>query len=169
MTKIFLIGLPGSGKTTLAKSLADELGITFVDLDAVLAQKEGQAVKSIFATKGEEYFRSIESETLGTYCQQRVSFVMAVGGGAPCFHDNMKRMNDAGMTVFIDVPTVELLSRLKDGDLSERPLFAGLDESQLAVKIEALRSQRGRYYGQAKRVLSGTDLSVSALAKLVRE
>ena len=98
--KIFLIGLPGSGKSTIGKSLALELSYPFIDLDLDIEKAEGRTIKQIFKQMHEGYFRQLESKALKKYCQSQDSFVMATGGGAPCFFDNMEQINQAGKSVF---------------------------------------------------------------------
>src|SRR5579859_2734142 len=102
--KIFLIGLPGSGKTTMGKSLADALRLPFADLDVEIEKSEGLTVPQIFEKRGEDYFRAAESELLKKFTSSSGHFVMAAGGGAPCFNRNMTAMNQSGITVFLDVP-----------------------------------------------------------------
>jgi len=148
--KVFLIGLPGSGKTTLGKQLAKNLKVNFIDLDLSIEKLEGKSVQEIFAEKKENYFRELESKTLKDFCSNKDEFVLATGGGAPCFFDNIEAMNASGKTFFIDVPAREIASRLMKTNLTERPLLAKLDPDQLKDKIEFLRSQRISFYKQAQ-------------------
>src|SRR5258708_25113313 len=100
--KIFIIGLPGSGKTTLGKQVAEKLNLPFIDLDLEIEKLEGKTVQEIFAKRKENYFRELESRTLKNFCSGKSDFVMATGGGAPGFFDNMDVMNNSGKTVFLD-------------------------------------------------------------------
>ncbi len=161
--KIFLIGMPGSGKTTTGKLLAEKLKLPFVDLDAEIEKSEGQPINQIFEKRKENYFREVESTVLKNFCSASESFVMSTGGGAPCFHDNMVQMNASGKTVFLDVPAKEIANRLEKTNLTERPLFAKLSAEQLKDKIEFLRSQRIVFYKQAKFVFEGSDLPVEMI------
>lgn len=167
MKKIFLIGLPGSGKTTLGRQLADHLGLPFVDLDKEIEKLEGKPIGEIFAQRGEDYFRTVEKDVLRSYCARPEGYVMATGGGAPCFFDNMHVMNAAGVTLFLDVPARIIRERLERGNLTKRPLFAGLTPDALKDKIEFLRTHRLPYYRLA--LVSVTDAQVTAaqLANLV--
>src|SRR6478609_4217449 len=161
--KIFLIGMPGSGKTTTGKLLAEKMKLTFVDLDVEIEKSEGQPINKIFETKKEDYFRQFESSTLKKFCSSSESFVMSTGGGAPCFHDNMDQMNAAGKTIFLDVPSQEIATRLMKTDLNQRPLFAKLSSEQLEDKIEYLRSQRISYYKKAEYIFEGSNISVDLI------
>jgi shikimate kinase len=164
--KIFLIGLPGSGKTTIGKLLAEKLNLLFVDLDAEIERSEGQRINQIFEKRKENYFREVESMMLKRFCSSSESFVMSTGGGAPCFHDNMVQMNEAGKTVFLDVSAKEIADRLEKTNLTERPLFAKLSPDQLKDKIEFLRSQRIGFYKQAGFIAEG-DLPIEKIIAAV--
>ena len=165
--KIFLIGLPGSGKTTLGKQLAEKLNLPFVDLDLEIEKKEGKTVQEIFAQKKENYFREMESKILKDFCLSESDIVIATGGGAPCFFDNMMVMNQSGKTIFLDVPASEIARRLQETNLTERPLFSKLSSEQLKDKIEWLRSQRISFYKQAQLVVSNL-IPLDQLVKLVK-
>jgi shikimate kinase len=153
--KIFLIGLPGCGKTTLGKQLARHLSINFIDLDQEIEKLVNLPVRTIFKKYGESFFRKQESETLRTLSDAQYDFVMATGGGAPVFHDNIKIMNAVGHTVFLDVPTREITNRIMHSNKEERPLLAALAPDELKDKIEFLRSQRIPFYSQAQTTLTG--------------
>lgn len=144
--KIYLIGMPGSGKTTIGRRLADELSLPFVDLDKEIENREHAAVAEIFAAKGEDYFRIIESKTLAEWASRTENFVLATGGGTPCFYDGIKTMNATGLTIFLDVPVDDLLSRTAKSD---RPLLKSQDTDDLRKKLEALHRQRLSIYRQA--------------------
>ncbi|MBK5278683.1 MAG: shikimate kinase [Bacteroidia bacterium] len=160
--KIFLIGLPGSGKSTIGKSLALELSLPFVDLDQEVEKQEGRTIKNIFKEMKEGYFRQRESQVLKNWCLSSYSFVMATGGGAPCFFDNMEQINHAGKSIFLDVLASEIARRIMNSHISERPLFATDNAESLKDRIEFMRSQRIHFYKQASITVSGerTDIKV---------
>src|SRR5437773_11285939 len=97
---IFLMGFMGSGKTFFGKQLAQLLNYEFIDLDELIGKNEGATIAEIFFSKGEAYFRSKESSLLKSLSQNE-NAVIATGGGTPCFHDNMKWMNEHGITVYL--------------------------------------------------------------------
>ena len=148
--KIYLIGLPGSGKTTLGKRVAAELNISFIDLDHEVEKAEGISVQEIFRMKGQDYFREAESKALRKLANSNFHFVLATGGGAPCFFDNIDVMNSSGTTIFLDVPQQEIFNRLSKTDLNVRPLFAGLDEQGVKSQLHTLRTERFPFYSKAK-------------------
>ncbi len=161
--KIFLIGLPGSGKTTTGKLLAEKLKLPFVDLDFEIEKSEGKSINQIFGIRKENYFRDVESMMLKKFCLSSESFVMSTGGGTPCFHDNMKKMNDSGKTIFLDVSAKEIADRLEKSNLAERPLFAKLSPDQLKDKIEFLRSLRIGFYKQAHFIFKGSEVPIEKM------
>lgn len=153
--KIFIIGLPGSGKSTLGKELADNIHYPFFDLDQCIEAKEKSSVQKIFEVKGEPYFRQTEARVLRKISEQEESFVMATGGGTPCFYDNMSYMNDAGVTVFLDVPVHDILNRLSDEEIEKRPLLKAGNALQT---MQQLLDERMPFYDKAKFRISQTDL-----------
>jgi shikimate kinase len=147
--KLFLIGLPGSGKSTIGKELATALGILFVDLDLEIEKQEGRKITSIFKNDGENFFRQVESALLKEWCAAPLNFVMATGGGAPCYLNNMELIKNSGISFFLDVPPKEIARRIKNNQISDRPLLASVHPEELKDKIEFLRSQRISFYLEA--------------------
>ncbi len=165
--KIFLIGLPGCGKSTLGKQLSRKLNIPFIDLDVEIERSMDLPIKGIFKKFGEPSFRKTETAMLKNISVQREEFVMATGGGAPIFFDNMIFMNNQGRTIFIDVPAREIADRISRSNLEERPLLARLAPDELKDQIEFLRSQRINFYNQASIRVEGNSIRVEdVLGKL---
>jgi shikimate kinase len=158
--KVFLLGLPGSGKTTLGKKLASALKLPFVDLDKEIERKEGKPIPEIFAEKKEDYFRQVESSLLKKWCSRPDDFVMATGGGAPCFFDNIQVINKSGKSIFLDVPASEIVRRMSRAGVEKRPLLAASGIDGLKDHIEFMRSNRISYYGQAAFVFPGPVIHV---------
>ncbi len=166
--KIFLLGLPGCGKTTLGKELAQALSVPFVDLDEEIEKREEMPVKEIFRKRKEEYFRKVESLELSKWCESRRDFVMATGGGAPVFFDNVDKINKAGKSIFLDVTAREITNRILRTPLEERPLFANANAETLKDQIEFMRSQRVPFYKKAHMTIAGDDISVAEMIKKIR-
>jgi shikimate kinase len=167
--KIFLLGLPGSGKTTLGKKLAATLQLPFIDLDKEIERREGKPIREIFAEKKEDYFRRLESAELRKWCESAGDFVMATGGGAPCFFDNIDRINQSGKSIFLDVPASEIVRRMSLVPIEKRPLLAAAGKDGLKDSIEFLRSNRLSYYRQAAITMSGLDISVGEMADALKK
>jgi shikimate kinase len=161
--KIFLIGMPGSGKSTVGKLLAVELGLPFIDLDVEIEKDEGKPVKEIFSDAGEAYFRRAESKTLKRVSTAPNDFIIATGGGAPCFHNGIDVINQAGLSIFLDIPVAELLARVEKD--SNRPLLLSSDQNALKAKLETIRERRLPCYQQAKITVSSSAIE-SILPKI---
>ena len=155
--KIFLIGMPGSGKTTLGKRLAKEMLTPFVDLDKEIERREGKSVQQLFTERGEDYFRQVESKELTEWAASAKSFVMATGGGTPCFFEGIKVINQSGLSIFLDVPLSTLLSRL--GKKTDRPLLNADDLEEKKEKLSKLLANRTQYYQQANITVKNANLS----------
>ncbi len=149
--KFFLIGMPGSGKTTLGKALAEHLAVPFVDLDTEIEKAEGKSISDIFSTAGHDHFRLIESRLLREWAAGTHAFVMATGGGAPCFHDGIDVINQSGLSVFLDCPVDVLLARVRKNQL--RPLLRAADEEAARKKLETMRAERMVCYRKAQIVV----------------
>ena len=156
MTRIFLIGYMGAGKTTLGKAFARAMGLTFVDLDWYIEERYHKTVRQIFEERGEDGFRELEKRMLHETGEFE-NVVILVGGGTPCFFDNMDYMNSVGETVFLDVDVKVLFRRLKVAK-QQRPLLANkTDEELMAFIVEALQ-KRLPFYSKAKYVFNGERL-----------
>lgn len=161
--KVVLVGLPGSGKSTFGKQLAQVLGFTYLDLDQVIEDSHALTIPEIFSRYGEGKFREWETESLEKLLLREGSFVLATGGGAPCFNDNMDLINQHGMSVFLDVPLDIISSRLRSSKVQNRPMFEGMDQGEISLKLKSLLTQREVFYNQAKIKLSGEDFSTELL------
>tara|TARA_R110001592_G_scaffold62119_4_gene189831 strand:- start:921 stop:1439 length:519 start_codon:yes stop_codon:yes gene_type:complete len=148
--RIYLVGLPASGKTTIGKQLAEHLGIQFIDLDAEIEKAVGQSIPEYFSFQGEGNFRIVEKETLRNLGSANEQFVMATGGGAPCFHFNMDHMNEMGTTLFLDVSPGDLALRILDQGVEKRPLFKSYDQQDLIQEVRDLAEGRLSFYNEAK-------------------
>ncbi len=170
--KVVFVGLPGSGKSTFGKQIASELNIPFFDLDSLIESKYQMTIPQIFSNFGEGRFREWESETLKEFLQKDESFILASGGGCPCFNDNMELINSATISVYLDVPLDEISARLGASKAHQRPMFQGLDQGEITLKLRNLLFSREPFYNQAKIKLSGEDFSaellVSELIRLIK-
>jgi len=146
--RLFLIGFMGAGKSYWAERWARTCGWTFMDLDVLLENKTGKSISEIFEGNGEAYFRDLEANILRELARQK-TFILACGGGTPCFQDNMEWMKSNGKTVFLQANADTLLSNLKNGSKS-RPLLSGATTKREKLEIiEQLLEERAFYYQQA--------------------
>ena len=156
MIRIFLIGYMGAGKTTLGKAFARELGLTFVDLDWYIEERFHKSIRQLFTERGEDGFRELEKRMLHESSEFE-NVVISVGGGTPCFFDNMEYMNNAGETVFLDVDVRVLFRRLKAAR-QQRPLLDGKTDEELLLFIREALEKRLPFYTKAKHVFNGEQL-----------
>lgn len=161
--KVILVGLPGSGKSTFGKQLAFALGFPYLDLDQQIEEHHELSIPEIFSRFGEGKFREWETDALSRLLHREDSFVLATGGGAPCFNDNMDLINDNGISVYLEVPLDTISQRLKASKIQNRPMFEGLDRGEITLKLKSLLAQREYFYNQAKIKLSGDDFSAELL------
>jgi shikimate kinase len=150
--KLYLIGMPGSGKSVLGKKLANALNISFIDLDEAIVHEQNKSISEIFAERGEDYFRSLEAIALRQQ-SKKVAFVMACGGGTPCFHDNMKFINESGTSIFLNTSLGEIISRLETAD-NQRPLLKLTPGETLERKLNHMLEKRNPFYQQAKIIIA---------------
>ncbi len=165
--KIFLLGMMGTGKSFWTKKLSKKLKTGGYDLDFLIESHEERTIAEIFAEDGEEYFRKTEAKILRWFGEKKI-FVLAVGGGTPCFHENMEWMNKNGTTIWIDEPIETLVERLKP-EKDHRPLIKDLSDEELGSFLTKKLAERASFYQQAKYHLQGKDISDAGFAKFIKE
>ncbi len=164
--KVFLIGYMGSGKSSTGPHLATELGLSYSDLDAKIEEEEGMSIEDIFRSAGEDRFRLAEHRILTEFCASPDSFVLACGGGTPLFFDNLDRMNQSGITVYLKVGEDELVGRLL-ADRNNRPLLAGRSDGELQQWIRSHFRLREPKYEECHIVWEETE-DVESLIRRIR-
>ena len=160
MQRIFLIGYMGAGKTTLGKSLSTVMNLPFIDLDNFIESRQHKTVKEIFAEVGEEGFRQIERRALDEVAQYE-DVIISLGGGTPCFFDNMEVINAAGTSVYLKPSEEVLLKRLIKGK-HKRPLLADKSDDQILEVIRQQLAWREPYYLKAQIVFEASHLECKA-------
>lgn len=140
---IVLIGLPGSGKTTIGQLLAKNMDRVFVDTDELIVQKEGRSIPEIFAADGEAYFRDVE-----TRCAKEAAAmenaVIATGGGMVLKAENMAALKKGGVVYFLDRSAKEIAESV---DVSGRPLLK--DDQEKIYRLQKERDKLYRKYADA--------------------
>ena len=146
MKKFFIVGMPASGKSRLGKYISSMTDLCFIDLDLEIEKKLDSNVKDIFEIKGEKFFRKFETKTLKEIIESESNFILATGGGTPCFNENMSIINNSGVSIFIDVKREILHERISRND--KRPLLSGA--VSLKKKLSDLYKERIEYYQKSK-------------------
>ncbi len=164
MKNVFLVGMPSSGKSTLGRKLARALNYRFVDLDKLIVKDQRKTIPELFREKGEAYFREVESRLLHQI-RPNQWLVVATGGGAPCFSDNMAFIKSAGISVFINVSPAELTQRILQHGKDDRPLLSGV--TQLEQELNVRLQNRLPYYTKADFTVTYETSKVNLLLELV--
>lgn len=141
---LVLIGMMGSGKSTVGSLLAARLGRRFADTDAAVERVAGASVQATFDRAGERVFRALESEEVRKLAALRGQ-VLAVGGGAVLDPSNVTFLRATGDLVLLDAPPKELAARM--GDDNTRPLLAGAGDP--VPRLANLRAERDEVYRAA--------------------
>lgn len=157
----------GAGKTTLGKLVAEQLDYSFLDLDDLIEEREGRSVQEIFAQEGQQLFREKEHAALQATGDLHGQYLIACGGGTPCFHNNMSLINRLGTSVYLQTNPAELARRLIPYK-SHRPLISHIPDLELASFISSLLSQREEFYLQARLILTSDNPSPDDLIALLR-
>ena len=153
ITKITLLGYMGSGKSTVARILGEKLEWPVLDLDDYISGKEGLTIPEIFDTKGEIYFRRMENAYLLELLESNESFVLALGGGTPCYAKNMDAILDKSDSYYLNAGIGTLSDRLgKEKD--HRPLIASVSEEQLTEFIAKHLFERRNFYEKAANIIA---------------
>ena len=160
--RIFLLGFMGCGKTHWGKQLSQKLQIPFFDLDEKIVEKEEKSINQIFAEEGEEYFRLLEKDVLHLLTESHDSFVMACGGGTPCFFNNIEYMKSKGTTVWLGCSVDCLFGRLVK-EREHRPLIRELDDQQLRSYIIKKFGDRRIFFQQAHITVNTENLTLNGL------
>lgn len=142
----------GAGKSFWGPRLARLLDYPFFDLDKVLEERAGMSIPEIFERGGEALFREMEAEALLEILSQTGPYVLAVGGGTPCFFDNADRLNAATHAIYLQTP-VALLSQRLSAEASQRPLLRDWPPDRLEEGIRGLLASREPFYLKAQVIL----------------
>jgi shikimate kinase len=134
---LFLVGMMGSGKSTVARLIGAELGWAVVDSDEQVERATGRSVVEIFATDGEPAFRAAEAEALAAACAADGPVVVAVAGGAVLDPANRRLLRGGGKVVWLRASTATLAARVGSGE--GRPLLDG-DRDGALERLSAARS-----------------------------
>ena len=126
---IYLIGMMGSGKSTLGKTLSEKIKKSFIDLDSEIEKAAGKFISEIFDIDGEEQFRKMETKQLKQYSES----IVACGGGIVLKDENREFINENGVTILLTASMEELSHRLSDS--GNRPLLADDNTEEALTKL----------------------------------
>ncbi len=158
---VVLMGYMGSGKSTIGKDLAKVLHYEFIDLDDFISDKENTAITDLFNTKGEIYFRKKETQYLSEILNTKDSIVLALGGGTPCYGNNLSILlaHKNVVTFYLKLSILSLVERLKK-EQDQRPLIKHITTIEdLQEFIGKHLFERAAYYNQAKHTITSDNKS----------
>lgn len=163
MKNIYLVGMPGSGKSTLGRLIAQEMKREFMDTDEEIRKRFGCTPEQIILLQGEEKLREVEKELLSKLLSES-GLIISTGGGFPVYNENMKLMNKSGITVYLHYDVSDLWERLEND--RKRPLSSSLKST------ERLLNKRENIYKEAQINLCGVEdleMNLTQILGLIRE
>ncbi|MFP9117180.1 shikimate kinase [Flavobacterium sp. RNTU_13] len=150
MKKIILCGYMGSGKTTTARLLAKTIGIDYLDLDEIIEKNTGKTVSQLFEEEGEIKFRLLEHQTLKEVVEKNTDFVLALGGGTPCYANNHLLLQHSDVvSVYLKTGIDEVIRRVT-AQGNTRPLLAGKMPQELKEFVGQHIFERSYFYNHAQ-------------------
>jgi shikimate kinase len=142
--KIVLIGMMGSGKSTIGALLSKKMNIKFIDLDSEIEKIEKKTISQIFKLKGEKYFREIEVETILSFLNsEEKELVLSLGGGSFLNEKVRKNVKNNSFSFWLNWKPSTIIKRIKKS--SKRPLIRGLNDQE----IEKMIMDRNKYYAKS--------------------
>jgi shikimate kinase len=163
--RIFLLGFMGCGKTSLGGRLARKINYEFVDLDVLTEKLAGRKIENIIINDGEHAFRLVERDALLSL-KDKQNIVVATGGGAPCFFDNMQAITEMGISVYLKMSPTSLAKRLENSK-HVRPLIMDKKGQELIDKISEMLNQREQFYLKANCIIKGENAKPEHIISLV--
>lgn len=160
------MGFMGCGKSTHGKKLAKLLGKPFIDLDNYIEKKEESTIDAIFKAKGEDYFREKESEYLKQVINRYPASVVSLGGGTPCFHNNISLLLKSGLAIYIEMPAESLHYRLSQSETA-RPLMQNKTAEEGLDFVKSLLRKREPFYVQAPITVNGINLTAEKIKEAI--
>lgn len=157
----------GAGKSTVAALLSQKLDLPLLDLDTEIEKQAGQKVPQIIINKGELHFRRLERAVLEDLLQKK-AFILALGGGTPCYYDNMKLINRSAASFYLKAGVKELYNRL-EGSQSKRPLIAAFSGQELLEYIGKHLFERSHFYEDAIYTIPTQKLTASEVTQAIVE
>lgn len=162
--RIFLIGFMCAGKSKIGKKLAKKLNLKFIDLDLYIEQNYSSTIDKLITEQGEVFFRTIETEALNCIINENQQFVLACGGGTPCFNDNISKINSTGTSIYLEANALTLANRISKAK-PQRPLLKNIPTHELVKKISDMIAVREIYYKQAKLTINAIKIDIEQLIK----
>ncbi|MDF0715384.1 shikimate kinase [Muricauda sp. 334s03] len=167
--KVVLLGYMASGKSTVGRLLARQLGMEFIDLDEYIEHDQKKSIKDIFSEKGEIFFRKLEHQMLKEVLEKDESIVLSTGGGTPCYGNNMDTiLKQSEHSVYLNLSIPKLVDRISK-EKEDRPLVRNISDEELPEFIGKHLFERRPYYLQAKHILDCNDANAETVTENIKE
>jgi shikimate kinase len=168
--KIILLGYMGSGKSTIGKALANELNLSFVDLDHAIENEIGMSIRDYFEASGELKFRRLENEVLKKILNENNDMILSTGGGTPCYGNNLDLMKMTfNAKVFYLKATIKTLTERLVSEKDTRPLIQSIGDDDLPEFIGKHLFERSNFYLQAHHSVDIDQKSTETIVKEIVE
>ena len=159
---LYLVGFMGSGKTAVAKEVAETTNLKYIEMDEFIEKKENRSINDIFKDSGEDYFRKVEKEVLKGISLND-NQVVSCGGGVVIDEENILLMKETGVLICLQAKPEVIYQRVKDE--KHRPLLNANDPQ---VKIKELLKARKPYYEKANYIIETDNISIKQVAQEVK-
>ncbi len=157
----------GSGKSTIGKALANELNLTFIDLDHTIEKQIGITISDFFEASGELKFRRLEHEVLNSVLAENDQLILSTGGGTPCYGNNLQLIKSApNAKVFYLKASIKTLTERLLSEKDTRPLIQSIGDDNLPEFIGKHLFERSNFYLQAHHVI---DIDQKAIERISKE
>jgi shikimate kinase len=165
--RLYIIGMPASGKSLLGKQLALSLNLRYIDLDIQLEKTEGCYIRDIISNKGHQYFREKERDCLHTILNEQ-HIVVSCGGGTPMFFDNIDKMKKSGIVIWLNADLSLISKRIKQ-NITRRPLFSELNDKEIDAKVRELYQEREKKYKLSDIKIFINERSKNTLSSVIQQ
>ncbi|WP_424989286.1 shikimate kinase [Flagellimonas sp.] len=167
--KIVLLGYMASGKSTVGRLLARQLGISFVDLDEYIEQHQKKSIKDIFSEKGEIFFRKLEHQMLKEVLDSHTAVVLSTGGGTPCYANNMETiLQQSDNSIYLNHSIPVLVERITK-EKEHRPLVKNIPDNDLPEFVGKHLFERRPFYMQAEHRVDCDPLSAEEVVAEIKK
>lgn len=154
----------GSGKTLVSKELSILNNLKIFDLDTEISKQNNSSIAEIFKKKGEIFFRKTEKEVLEKILSTEKNIILSLGGGTPCYYNNIDSINEKTISVFLKTNVKTLAQRLSS-EKDKRPLIQNISNEDLPEFIAKHLFERNPFYNQAKITINTDNLSAREIAE----
>ena len=161
---ITLVGYMGTGKSHISNILSSKLNFKLFDLDQEISNKFELSIAEIFKNNGEIFFRKAEKETLNEILSSEEHLILSVGGGTPVYYDNMERINDKSISIYLRTGVSTLTERLKKNK-QKRPLIAKIADEDLPEFIAKHLFERNPFYSKANYIVDTDQKTTEEVAE----